>query len=168
MKRMKSLYAMVVGLIALAAAGAAEARDEVFLKNGYAVSGYDVVSYFDGGDPKPGVDAHTHSYNGATYRFASQANRDRFAANPKAFAPAYGGFCALGTANGYKVSADPFAYTIVDGKLYLNYSKRVRSRWSTDIPGYIKGANNNWPLIKSIAISALDNANIPGLTLGPQ
>jgi hypothetical protein len=41
----------------------------------------------------------------------------------------------------------PEAWTIVDGKLYLNYSLSVKQRWSKDIPGNIKAANSNWPSV---------------------
>ncbi|MDC8451010.1 MAG: hypothetical protein LV473_22050, partial [Nitrospira sp.] len=33
-------------------------------------------------------------------------------------------------------------------KLYLNYSETVRSRWLSDIPGYIQKADVNWPEVQ--------------------
>ena len=68
-----------------------------------------------------------------------------FAANPEKYAPQFGGFCALGTANGYKVSTEPDAFKVVDGKLYLNYDRKVLDLWSKDQAGYIAKANVNWP-----------------------
>ena len=46
---------------------------------------------------------------------------------------------------GYPVSIDPAACSVVDGKLYLNYSLGVRESWNKDIPGYIQRADGNWP-----------------------
>ena len=46
-----------------------------------------------------------------------------FAANPQKYTPEYGGFCAYGVAKGAKAPIDPAAFTVVDGKLYLNYDK---------------------------------------------
>ncbi len=162
------LRVALAGLAFAFVATAAHAADEIFLRDGYAVSGYDVVSYFQDGGPVAGDDAYTFEYEGATYRFASAENRDLFAADPASYAPAYGGFCAYGTANGYKVPTDPFAYTVVDGTLYLNLNQQVQGLWEQDIPGYIRGADNNWPLIVGYAPEDLRNAEIPGLTLGPQ
>ena len=48
-------------------------------------------------------------------------------------------------ANNYTASIDPDAWTIRDGKLYLNYSVNVRKIWSQDIPGNIALADANWP-----------------------
>jgi YHS domain-containing protein len=86
-----------------------------------------------------------HEWKGATWRFASAANRDAFAAAPEKFAPQYGGYCAYGVANGYTVSTVPEAWTVVDGKLYLNYSLGVQADWRKDPSGYIRKANANWP-----------------------
>jgi hypothetical protein len=36
------------------------------------------------------------------------------------------------------------AFTIVDGKLFLNYNDTVRAQWLSDISGYIRTADDNW------------------------
>ena len=53
--------------------------------------------------------------------------------------------CALGTANGYKVKTEPDAFKVVDGKLYLNYNRKVLELWTQDQADYITRANKNWP-----------------------
>lgn len=50
---------------------------------------------------------------------------------------------------GYKAATDPAAFTIVDGKLYLNYNRDVQKQWSADIPGFIVKAIKNWPVVSS-------------------
>ena len=40
---------------------------------------------------------------------------------------------------------DPEAFSVRDGKLYLNLSKRIQARWENDIPGFIERADRNWP-----------------------
>ncbi|MGB7433447.1 MAG: YHS domain-containing (seleno)protein [Ahrensia sp.] len=112
---------------------------------GVAVQGYDPVAYFTDDAAVRGDSTITAQYDGATYHFASAENRDAFVANPAQYAPAYGGFCAFAVANGYTAKIDPAAYSVVDGKLYLNFSKGVRSRWNRDIPGNITKGNANWP-----------------------
>jgi hypothetical protein len=37
------------------------------------------------------------------------------------------------------------AWSVVDGKLYLNYDRNVQASWVKDIPGYIRKADANWP-----------------------
>jgi len=117
--------------------------------SGLALQGYDPVAYFSEKKPVPGKPEFTARHESATYRFASAANRDAFAAAPAKYAPQYGGYCAYGIAQGALVDVDPNAWRIVDGRLYLNYSRSVRSQWSSDVPGYVRKADANWPSVRS-------------------
>ena len=119
--------------------------------NGIAMRGYDPVAYFTDGAPTKGDARFAASYEGARYLFATEANLMKFQADPAAYAPQFGGFCAMGASFGEKVDTDPQAWKIVDGKLYLNNSKPVQDRWLTDIPGNIQRANDQWPIIKDHA-----------------
>ena len=135
------LFAALIGF----AASAAAQKPEVFADRAGAIRGYDPVAYFTEARPVKGSEKFVHSWKGATWRFSSAENRDRFAAAPEKYAPQYGGYCAYGVAQNYAVSIDPQAWSIVDGRLYLNYSRSVRDTWSKDIPGYIGKADANWP-----------------------
>ena len=117
--------------------------------------GHDAVAYFTSGKPVQGDTKFSASYGGATYRFASDANRKAFQANPTAYAPQYGGFCAMGAALGKKLDVDPTQFKVVDGKLYLNVNADVFKKWSENVPGNIATADANWPAIKDKAPSAL-------------
>jgi hypothetical protein len=121
------------------------AADTVFAENGVAVRGVDVVAYFTAGDAVPGKPEFRHDWNGATWHFASVQNRDAFAADPARYAPQYGGFCAWAVANNYTAPIDPEAWRIVDGKLYLNYSRAIRLRWDMMRQSNIAKADANWP-----------------------
>ncbi|NNF24928.1 MAG: YHS domain protein, partial [Rhodobacteraceae bacterium] len=68
-----------------------------------------------------------------------------FDADPAAFAPQYGGYCAYAVSKGATATTDPDAWTVHDGRLYLNFSTTVRSIWQEDIPGNIARADANWP-----------------------
>jgi YHS domain-containing protein len=118
---------------------------EFYEKNGVAITGHDPVAYFSENKPVAGSVDHAFEYKGSKFLFSSKANMETFAADPQRYAPQYGGFCAFGTAGGYKAAIDPAAFTIVDGKLYLNYSLDVRTQWSADVPGFIAKADKNWP-----------------------
>lgn len=78
------------------------------------------------------------------YRFSSEENKAAFEANPEAYLPEYGGYCAFGAAMGYKFDGDPNHWKIVDGELYLNISQDIQERWVSDIPGFIQQADANW------------------------
>ena len=112
---------------------------------GGAIRGYDPVAYFTEKKPVEGKRAYSHKWKGATWYFASEKNRDLFRAAPEKYAPRYGGYCAYAVSRGYTASIVPEAWKIVDGKLYLNYSKGVQQTWEQDIPGNIKLGDKNWP-----------------------
>ena len=40
---------------------------------------------------------------------------------------------------------DPMAFRVVDEKLSLNYNDTVHAQWLSDISGYIRKADANWP-----------------------
>jgi YHS domain-containing protein len=120
----------------------------VFTDRGLAIRGVDPVAYFSEARPVAGNPSITHDWMGATWAFATEANRAAFAADPAAYAPQYGGFCAWAVAEGYTAPIDPAAWTIVDGRLYLNYSRSVQRTWARDIPGNIARADANWPSLR--------------------
>lgn len=126
---------------------AASPAGTVNLQDGAAASGHDVVAYFTVGRATPGRTDLAAEHDGATYRFSSEANRDAFLAAPTRYLPQYGGFCAFGLARGYKAVIDPKAFTIVDGKLYLNYSQSIQTKWRAQQSTDISLANANWPKV---------------------
>lgn len=118
---------------------------------GVAMRGYDPVSYFVNGQPKAGKKELSATFDGATYYFATEEHKAAFVGAPEKYAPAFGGFCAMGVALNKKLDGDPTIWRIVDGKLYLNVGKPAQTRWLQDVPGNIKQANTTWPQIKEKA-----------------
>ena len=146
-------FTLAAAATALTLAGQAFAGEQYVDSTGFAASGYDVVAYFDlpqapvgTAQPAaiPGNAAITADYNGATFAFSSEANRDAFLADPAKYAPQYDGHCAYGVSKGGKVPGNPNLWRIVDGKLYLNITKNVVGFWEEDIPGNIDKAEANW------------------------
>jgi len=115
-------------------------------RNNIGAGGYDVVSFFSG-VPADGKSEFTAEYMGADWKFSTQANLDLFQTNPEAFVPQYGGYCAWALAKGKLAKGDPKHWTIEDGKLYLNYNKRIKKRWEKDIRNFIVQGDENWPAI---------------------
>ena len=112
-----------------------------------AIHGYDPVAFFTQGKPLVGKMGITTVYQGAAFRFASEANKKVFEASPERYAPQYGGYCAFGAAKGAKYDGDPRVFAIVGGKLYFNLSPDIQKKWNEDVAGYIKKADASWPKI---------------------
>jgi hypothetical protein len=135
----------VVGLLSAGPAAAAKSEINQSYFSGVAIKGTDPVAYFTDKKPVEGLSDISYKWRGAEWRFKSAANRDTFAAAPEKYAPQFGGYCAWAVSQGYTATIDPAAWSIVDGRLYLNYSKGVQSQWSEDIPGNIALGRKNWP-----------------------
>ena len=123
-------------------------KSEVFIKSGVAIRGYDPVAYFKEGQAIEGKDQFVYNWNEAEWHFFNQLNLDSFKTNPQKFAPQYGGYCAYGMSEGHKAPTDPNAWTIVNGKLYFNYSLKVRELWRDKKEEKIETADKNWPALK--------------------
>lgn len=149
LNRRAFLSAVAIGTAAMALPMSAIAAAINLRGDGVAIDGHDPVAYFTDNAAVKGDASITADHDGATYHFASATNRDAFVANPAKYAPAYGGYCAYAVANGYTAKIDPEAFSVVDDRLYLNFSKGVRSRWERDIPGNITKADANWPSLSA-------------------
>ncbi len=112
---------------------------------GIAIKGYDPVAYFELQKAVEGNKAFTIEWSKSQWRFVSQANLEKFKLSPQKYAPQYGGFCAYGCSEDHLSPADPNAWTIAGGKLYLNYNNETRDAWLKDIDNRIKTADEYWP-----------------------
>jgi len=144
---MKKLAGSIIVLLVLSIQLQAQ-KSEIFVKDSVAVRGYDVVAYFTKSTPVKGTSEFVHIWKGGKWYFANRENQETFKASPEKYAPQYGGYCAYGTAGGYKAPTDPDAWTVSDGKLYLNYNKKVMENWRKDQANFIDKANKNWPTVK--------------------
>ena len=114
-----------------------------------ALWGYDPVSYFTAGHPEPGSAEFSFPFDDTTYWFASEEHRKMFAADPERFAPQFKGFCTLSVVRGLKIEADPEAWLIWNGKLYVFGSKDGVPEFKAN-PGEIADkANAAWASLKS-------------------
>jgi YHS domain-containing protein len=139
---------VVFSLLAFSLISIQAQKSPTYLVEGKAIRGYDPVSYFTEGKPVKGNDKLVLKWNDTHWYFSSQKNLDLFKANPEKYAPQYGGYCAYGLSKGYKAKTVPEAWTIDNGKLYLNYSLGVRDEWDKDRQDRIIKANNYWPRVK--------------------
>jgi YHS domain-containing protein len=117
----------------------------IYSKSGMAIQGFDPVAYFAEGRAVEGREEHTFEWQGATWRFASAENRQRFVDAPADYAPQYGGYCSYAVSEGYTAKSDPQAFAVIDGKLYLNYDHSIQKRWQRNAAERIERADQNWP-----------------------
>ena len=109
-----------------------------------ALEGYDPLSYFDPGRPKKGLSKFQFAFDDAVYWFESADHRAKFAAHPERYAPQYGAYCAVALAGGEKVEADPHAWSISNGKLYVFGSKEGVTEFNKNRAGIVSQASSNW------------------------
>jgi YHS domain-containing protein len=147
--RRMSLFCMGAALVLCALPAAAQSSVALNLNSdGVAIKGHDPVAYFTMNKPVQGSPSFMAKHDGATYWFATAEHQQMFNTQPAKYVPQYGGYCAYGVAKGAKPDIDPTAFSVVEGKLYLNLSPDVQSRWLKDVPGYVRSADENW---KSLA-----------------
>ncbi|MBF4256347.1 YHS domain-containing protein [Vibrio anguillarum] len=142
----------LLGLLLLFVSNVSLAEDEIytsFLSN-KALSGYDTVAYFTEGEPVKGSSGFSTLYKNAQWYFSSKENLELFLNNPNQYAPQYGGYCAWAVSEKNDFApGDPNQWAIVDGKLYLNYDKKIKTLWDANQAVHIQQADKNWPnLIK--------------------
>lgn len=122
-------------------------------ENGFALKGYDPVAYFTAGEATPGTDQYTYRWQGASYRFASSDNLERFKSDPEKYLPQYGGYCAYAMSLNRIADIDPDRWAIVEEKLYLNNNFFAHTLWSVNKSGNIASADKNWAVWPKTAVS---------------
>jgi hypothetical protein len=126
-------------------------RGTIYAPGGRALAGHDPVAFFEDGAARRGSPTFHFRWRDADWQFATADHRDRFAASPERYAPAYGGFCAFGIARGYRAAGEPDLFTLAGDRLYLNQSKSVQRLWRADMANYVLRADLMWPRLRTLA-----------------
>lgn len=144
------LIGLFIGIgVALAACSTSESGLGVNTgSDGLALRGFDAVAYFAVDNAVKGDPKFEYVWNGAKWLFSSEDNMRKFQANPETYAPQFGGYCSFAVSEGYTAEADPEAWKVVDGKLYLNYNKQVREKWEGSQSDRIEKGKANWQSFK--------------------
>jgi YHS domain-containing protein len=127
---------------------AAQAASPVVEKR-LALSGYDPVSYFTEGHPEKGSAEYSATFDDATYWFKSAEHRMLFVNDPDHYAPQFGGHCTIMVSRGEKYEADPEAWTIADGKLYVFSDKKGVPFFEQQTASIVEKAAKNWPELRN-------------------
>ncbi|MBE1282708.1 MAG: YHS domain protein [Rhodobacteraceae bacterium] len=144
---LKSVFLAALTALALPVAKG-HAETHVYSENaGFAINGYDTVTYFTHGDPQRGNPDFAVMWKGVTWLFVSDRNRESFESNPRAYAPQFGGYCSYAVSNGYLMKSDPLSWEIVDGQLYLTFSPDIHDMWVDEHVEHIERGRGNWPAV---------------------
>jgi hypothetical protein len=148
------LLAQVLLFIMAAFARAGQGKLLAVDSNHVAIKGYDTVAYFTDRKAVKGSTQFEYVFDDARWQFSNAAHREMFVADPDHYMPQYGGFCAACVAMkecaafGDLAPADPDAWTIVDGKLYMVAGKKFLDRWKANSAENIRQANAHWRSIQ--------------------
>ncbi len=143
------LIAIILSLVFFSCAKSPPISQVNVTSEGVAIKGYDPVAYFTDSRPVRGMPEFKYVWKSAEWRFASSDHLEMFKKDPEKYAPRYGGYCAYAISQGKTADIDPEAWTIYEGKLYLNLDKDVQKLWEKDMQEYIRKADENWPRMLS-------------------
>jgi len=141
---MKTIAKFLTALFLFTASAHAGELVNVAGASGIAISGHDPVAFFTDKKPVHGSPSITAQHKGATYLFATEANKAAFEKAPEKYAPQFGGFCAYGAAVGALFPVDVDTWQVKDGKLYLNLNPAILKEFNKDLKGNITKAEGNW------------------------
>lgn len=116
-------------------------------RNGIALDGYDVVAFFEGEGAVAGHQDYALMWKGVIWRFVSSKNQARFEANPRAYAPVFGGYCAYAMSQGYLAPGNPQLWRIDEGELFLLNNAAVQELWQQEARELLQAARGNWPAV---------------------
>ena len=139
----------VAAALAASCCGSAKAQNPPLAATRVALKGYDPVSYFTDGRPEKGSSEFTFAFDDTTYWFKSAEHRTLFAADPEHYAPQFDGYCAVQVSRGHKVEADPEAWTITNGKLYVFSGKPGVPIFQEQPVAIAEKANENWSKLRA-------------------
>jgi YHS domain-containing protein len=124
--------------------------------SGLAAAGYDVVAFFTDRMAEKGKRSITAAYDGATYQFASEANRDLFLKDPASLIPQFGGFDAYGVRSGQKVRpVKGIFWHVADEKLFIFGAEKTKAAWLKNADGNKRVADALWAQIRTVPVTIL-------------
>ena len=121
--------------------------------DGIALGGFDVVSYRQPNGPVRGAAEFAITYEGTSYLFASQENRDTFQVAPQRYLPAYAGFCAITLAL-ERVTCPDYTNFQIEGDRLLLFEvtgfTNGRTLWNSDPGSFREKADSNFEVLERL------------------
>ena len=115
---------------------------------GFAIGGYDVVSYWSLTGPVLGNDAYEVQMEKTTWRFSNKGNFEEFRKYASVYTPQFSGYGAYAVSQGKAPRGNPRIWAIEDNKLYLFFSLEGKKKWLEEREQSIRKAIENWPALR--------------------
>ena len=112
--------------------------------SGYALGGFDPLSYFVDQRPRRGSAKFEHDLNGTIWKFTNSGNREAFARHPQYYMPAFGGYDPLALASQKTTIGLPTIWSLYRGRVYLFHNAVNRKLWEEDPETHIAKAVDHW------------------------
>lgn len=144
MKGMMRFARIIAGFICLSLPAHADPRIWKDPVTGYAIGGFDVVSYWSASGPTMGFEEYEVFVDGVSWRFANQGNRDEFLKHLSIYRPQYSGYGAYAVAHGKVPRGNPITWVIYEQKLYFFYSIKAKKSWERNKVKMVRQADKNW------------------------
>jgi hypothetical protein len=128
----------------------AEGRIAIIVDNysGFAIDGYDPVSYFTDQSPQLGAEGVEARYGGVSWRFTNAGNRKAFLISPQVYMPQFGGYDPVALSRGTVTRGDPQTYLLYKDQLYFFFSAYAREDFLAQPFRTIRAATQNWGKLK--------------------
>ena len=106
--------------------------------------GADVVAYFTEGRYRQGSPQYRSEYETVDFHFSSAANKALFDADPTAYLPQYGGYCANGIAFAIPWGGNAEDFILHDGRLYIFGGELSKKAYLLDLEDNIRLSDKYW------------------------
>ena len=106
--------------------------------------GADVVAYFTENRYVQGSSEHRSEYESVDLYFSSAENKAKFDANPTAYLPEYGGYCANGIAFGIPWGGNAEDFLVHEGKLYIFGGRQSQKAFMLDLDKNLALSDKYW------------------------
>lgn len=135
------VYGLYLGFVPLSWGWA----NDYYARAGIAIEGYDPVAYHTEGAARRGEPDISLRWRQLEWRFSNAEHRAQFDADPAAYAPQFGGYCAKAVSSGFSGGGNPRVWHIDNGKLYFFFSDGARAKWVAELnTGILARSAANW------------------------
>lgn len=110
----------------------------------WALDGFDPVAYSRDSAAVSGRSDIVTQWHGKIWHFTSEAHRDLFEADPRAFTPGFDGLCPVSLSEGRREAGDPRFFMVIEGRTYLARDADARDQLHADPRNILEKAKARW------------------------
>ncbi|MGH1351044.1 MAG: YHS domain-containing (seleno)protein [Methyloligellaceae bacterium] len=113
--------------------------------SGYAIGGYDPVSYFTRREAVPGLEEYQYDFRDVYWKFENVGNLEAFKRHPYIYRPQFSGYDPFALAKNRTIQGIPTLWVIHKNKLYFFHNIIHRRLWLDQEDEIIEKATAAWP-----------------------